>query len=143
MNKEQSIIWKQYFKKHAFGSCQVCGNCIRVTPEISRFLKLNYFKNIKMPQVQFVDDIPICYCCAYLGSTIEEIYTTFNDNPSIKLDKHTYIGKWYELNSYCIHYSASKGQYCGNKNIYDNGMCEEHANLFDNDGRVCKRSKRY
>ena len=142
MNKEQSLIWKHYFNKHAFGNCQICSNIIRVTPEISRFLKLNYFKNVKMPQVQFVENVPICFCCSYLGETINEISYNYNLNP-VKLDKHIYIGKWYELNKLCIHYNTSKNQYCGNKNIYDNGMCQEHNNLFENDGRVCKKSKTF
>lgn len=140
--KHYSNIWRNYFKKHAFGSCQVCGHNIRIKPEISRFLKLNYFKNIKQPQVCFVDDIPVCYCCTYLGETIQEIIENFTANPAIKLDKYNYIIKWYELNNMCVYcISASKNQFCGSKNIYDNGMCEQHSILFENDDRCFKRAK--
>ena len=40
---------------------------------------------------------------------------------------------------YCV--SSNKNQFCGSKNIYDNGMCEKHAILFENDDRCFKRAK--
>lgn len=140
--KHYSKIWSNYFKKHAFGNCQVCGHNIRVMPVISRFLKLNYFKNVKQPQVCFIDDIPICYCCASLGETIQEIMELFNENPGMKLDKHRYIAKWYELNNMCVYCtSPSKNKFCGSKDIYDDGMCQTHAELVENDDRCFKRAK--
>jgi hypothetical protein len=129
--------WLLYFNRKPFGNCQVCNNQIRVSFEISKYLKINNYNNIKYPQVQWFNDIPICYKCYNLGGNdINEIIEKFNN---IK-QHYNYLADWYIMNGYCYH-GNNKFKLCGNKNIYDDNLCEKHYNYLYEGGRIFKKAK--
>lgn len=136
--------WIANFKRKPFGNCKVCNNSIRVTPDISRILKLNNYNNVKYPQVQWLGEHPLCYKCIQLGNTPEEI--GYNYQKQLQQQQYmvfkprdTYLADWYIMKGYCYH-GSNKFKLCGNKNLHDEGLCAKHYNeLYE--GRVFKKGK--
>jgi hypothetical protein len=137
MEKQFSEYWKKYFNRRPFGKCSVCNSSIRVTNDISRFLHINNYNNIKHPSVVWLNDIPLCYKCENLGgSTLEETIELYKINGP----HYNYLADWYIMNGYCYH-GNSTFKLCGSKNIYDESLCEKHYNYLYEGGRVTKKAK--
>lgn len=122
-------LWYNNFKRRPFGKCKSCNNSIRVTIDISRVLKINNYKNMKYPHVFWVDDNPVCFKC----------FEALNNNV-IPVNTHiNYVVEWYQVNEMCYH-GNNKYKLCGDKELYDEGLCEQHYNeLYE--GRVFKKTK--
>lgn len=136
--------WKYNFGRKPFGNCKVCNNSIRVSTDISRYLRINNYNNIKYPQVQWLNEIPLCYQCIKLGNTIDEIQLNYEKNKNEEQSftfkpRDNYVANWYIMNGYCYH-GSNKYKLCGDKNIYSESLCEKHYNLLY-EGRVFKKGK--
>jgi hypothetical protein len=137
MSQQLAEYWLFHFNRKPFGKCSICNYSIRVTNEISRYLRINNYKNMKHPQVVWFNDIPLCYKCASLGgNTIEEINFLYQKNgPHYK-----YLVDWYIMHGYCYH-GNNTFKLCGSKEIYDDNLCEKHYNYLYEGGRIAKKAK--
>jgi hypothetical protein len=134
--KSQSRCWDNKFGRKPFGNCCVCSNTIRVSKEISRYLSINNYNNMKYPHVFWLDDNALCYKCFALGNNINDI----TNNYSSIGEHYNYLADWYIMNGYCYH-GNNKFKLCGNKQIYDENLCIKHYNTLYEGGRVFKKAK--
>ena len=140
-------LWISNFKRKAFGRCSICNNQVRVSPEVSKILKINNYENMKYPHVFWCENNPVCYRCNNVYhqegnnnyTTTKQIYE--------EIYKPTggymyYLQNWYSNNNYCI-YGNNKYRLCGNKNVFGNNLCEKHylRNEREADGGGLKKPK--
>jgi hypothetical protein len=146
--KKKANKWFRLFKRNPFGKCMICENKIRANEYVLKINRIKFFKQKNFPPAFWIKDdkygiTPICYCCASLGTNIEEITMKKNEHTHIPSSNIHYISNWYKTKSLCnyVKSDTNVSKLCG-KQVFQDGYCLEHCELFY-EGRInfkkCKK----